>query len=60
MQTLIWVVFLYFFAAFPKKMAQGKATIWVTRRASKSPWVSSPMALPEAVAISMMVYTPSI
>ena len=38
----------------------GKATIWVSSSASSSVVEVNPRALPKAVAMSMIVYTPSI
>ena len=38
----------------------GKATICVNNKANRSPVVFNPKLVPYAVAISMIVYTPSI
>ena len=46
-------------ASFPMRMAAGKAMICVRSSASRSWVVSKPSAVPKEVAMSMMVYTPS-
>ena len=59
MQSISSLTMLLPCASLPKAMVQGNATIWVTSRATSSMVLSSPIASPYAVAISMMVYTPS-
>ena len=48
-----------FFVSLPKMMAEGKAMICVSSSASSRFTVSNPSAVPKEVAMSMMVYTPS-
>ena len=45
--------------SFPNMIAEGKAMICVSSSASSRLVVSNPSAVPKEVAMSMMVYTPS-
>ena len=60
MQTEISMRGEYLPDSLPNNSVAGNATICVTKSASKSPVVSRPSAVPYAVAISIIVYTPSI
>ena len=59
-QTAISFSVLTLYERCPNNIAQGNATICVTSYARSSPVLSSPSAEPYAVAISIIVYTPSI
>ena len=60
MQMRMRTSFLTLPASLPKTIAAGKAMTCVSKSARSRFVVSKPSAVPKEVAISMMVYTPSI